>query len=310
MHVQTRHLPVLLLLALLLAWAPLTGAQVWLADDTAHATIITYNVPITIAMNATADVPANGNATLSFELPSNITFSSGAQTYLSYSLNTSNPANISLSVTVNNQTQTIYLAAGSPSQATIPLAATPTGPVTVKVVNSNGNVVKANVTLTILDSAKFKVTVEPDHVRVTPGGQASVTVHIEETSGPAGTVSLNAYTRAPGVATSITPTTLNIHPGQNLTATWKFQVGGNAKPGNYQAYLDGVFMPEKIPGQLSGQVQYTFAEVMLPVLAGPTAAAGSLGFLAGTIAGWKMHAWAVLIAILLIAALLALLFRL
>lgn len=296
----------LLALAAFLALAPAVAPA--LAQTTPSpaqgATVVTYTVPIQFSINTGGAVAANSTAQFNMTLP--YTPGAGAEFYLSYRLADANGTLLAdasgitikvLDVKANTTVSTIALAAGSPAEAVVPLAAPRTDSLAVIVENTLAADVNANLTITVIDSAQFEVSLSHNAVQIPKGGSASVQVTIKQVSGPAGTLTLNAYIKGypAGISTSVTPSRHSTSAGAIRTSTWTFTVSQTARPGDYTAVLEGTFIPQNLPGILSGQAQYTFAEVTFPIA---VAAAG--GFSLGSLMGFSLGLPAVALAIVIL----------
>lgn len=233
----------------------LLPAAAWVHAQT-EPIITTYTVPIWFEIGNHTVVPSNKSQIIVFPMP--YPLSSNANVVLHYSVNDTN-AKIELSADGGSATE-VLLSSGGASDAYIPLSVKPQQNLTVQVV-SLGSDVSANITITVLDSAQFTVTVQPDSVTLMPGGSNSVTVTITQNGGPDGTILFDTHTDTNYISASVSPTQVATSSGASKTIQWSFTASKTVKKGIYHAYLDGTFTSSKIPGRLT----YHFADVTFPI---------------------------------------------
>ena len=292
----------LLTVLVILALAPIGAVQA----DTGQASITTYTIPFWFMVQGNATVANGTTTTINMSMPYSVSPQNMVLHYkLTYSNGTlvSDASNVQLSVTVNNGTQltTVLLSSGSPAEADIPLSSSGVSSISnisVAVQNPLSDTINANVTITVLDQATFQVSLSPSsNINIPAGGTATVHVTITQTGGPSGTLFFSSTVDNSKITSTVTPSQLATSSGSQLSVDWAFTVDKSATSGSYHASLTGVFQPDNIPGILSGQATYTFAEVALPI-AVEAAGAGLAGFSLGALAGASIGYWAAAIGII------------
>lgn len=280
------------------------------------ASIITYDVPITIIVKGNTTVPAAttvnntttpGTANINLSMP--FIPSPSAQVTLAYKLTDSNGTVLSsgngISIKMldadhnNTVISTIYLSSDSPAEALVPLAAPPqTRNITIAIENSLSASVSAQVQVIVVDTAKFNVTVDKNRVQLSPGQSTVINVNITQVSGPSGQLIL--VPQAPqGIETSVEPRSFVSVPGKSANVKWTIKVDNNAKSGTYDLRLVGRF--GYTIANTNVTQEYTFAELVIPATVAYAAGGFALGSIFGASFGWGAAVIAVLIIIVLAA---------
>ena len=243
----------------------LLPAAGWVQAQT-EPTVTTYNVPIWFELSNQTAVAVNATNSIVFKMP--YPLSSSASVILYYTVNDTN-AKISLSADGGNATE-VLLSSGGASDAYIPLSVKPQDNLTVQVI-SLGSAVNANISVTVLDTARFSVSVSPSSLTLLPGGSNSVTVTITQNGGPTGTLLFDTHTDTNYIKATVSPTQVSTAPGASKTIQWSFTASKTAVKGTYHAYLSGTFTSDQIPGKLT----FHFADVNFPIDLSATSIAGN-----------------------------------